>query len=360
MSKRGRSFKRLRFFLAVSIIALITFSLFACGSSGGGSDDVQVQALAAPTVSGVAATGAAMSGVVGLMDINGVVLTDTLDSDGSFSFNVAGLTSPFFIVAFELDASDNPILDTALITIAFGPGIANINPFTNLAVYAALSELDIDEPLDLDNPLGGLDFSEVEALLEAAIEDIQNIIQNLLANMVNPVSDPFTADHTGLDAVLDMLKIDLTVAGQVTFRDSFGGELSTVSIDGLSGVGSFEIAVKGNGRIIDLEPDYDARLILDTDTGSLTYSYRRMNFVSTTIDVSAVAGSVIVIGTGSINSNPGYEYILTIIEGSPDEIYMHITDSSDGSIYHTTEGTHSINVNDPGFTITIKSPSNDI
>ncbi len=125
MSRRRWPFKRLRFYLAVSIITLSSFLFLACGSGGGGGGGGEEESPPAPatpapvtpapvtptsSVSGVAATGAAIVGEVFLKDssVPSVELSDTLilADNGVFSFDVTGLTTPFYIKVVQDGTGD--------------------------------------------------------------------------------------------------------------------------------------------------------------------------------------------------------------------------------------------------------------
>lgn len=94
--------------------SLLMLALYGCG--GGGSS--------APTVSGVAATGAPMTGNAFLKDSAGnpEMSTSINGQTGAFSFNVSGKTAPYMLRA------------GSLYSMSGGPGRANINPLSNLMV----------------------------------------------------------------------------------------------------------------------------------------------------------------------------------------------------------------------------------
>jgi len=93
-------------------------------------------------------------------------------------------------------------------------GTANINPLTNLAVAAAAG---VNDPSSVykdpaQHPI-------TQANLEKAVADIQNMLKPLLdaynAN-INPITGEYKADHTGLDAVFDVTKVNIIADGSVT------------------------------------------------------------------------------------------------------------------------------------------------
>jgi len=169
----------------------------------------------AQTVSGVAAAGAPIIGYAYLKDSAGHTLgPNEIAQDGSFSFAVTGLTAPFYLRAEGSVGSTGYDLYSA----ATGAGTANINPLTNVAVAAAAG---VNDPASAyGNPA---QYPITQANLDTAIADIQTMLKPLLdaftAN-TNPLTGSYATDHTGLDAVLDVVKVELdTTSGAVTVTD---------------------------------------------------------------------------------------------------------------------------------------------
>ena len=193
------------------VSALFLLILTACG--GGGSGDGGDGA----TVSGVAAAGAPLTGTVKLKDSSTPLkeLTKTIEPDGSFSFDVSSLTSPFILKATGTVGSTSYTLHS----FANGAGTANINPFANLALSMASGGLD---PATIySSPSTGI-IQTITGKLPAAVIEIQTKLQPLLAlydaEKSNPLTDIFIANHKGLDEVLDMVSVD-TSAGILTVKD---------------------------------------------------------------------------------------------------------------------------------------------
>jgi hypothetical protein len=200
-------------FVMVLIGSLI---LSACGGGGGGGGESSTTpAPTSATISGVAAAGAPIIGFAYLKDSAGHTLgPNNIAQDGSFSFDVTGLTAPFYLRAEGTAGSTGYDLYSA----TTGAGTANINPLTNVAVAAAAG---------VTNPAGvygnPAQYPITQANLDKAIADIQNMLKPLLdaynAN-VNPITGSYTANHTGLDGVLDVVKVELnTTSGAVTVTD---------------------------------------------------------------------------------------------------------------------------------------------
>lgn len=209
-------------------ILSILFAIFltACGSGGGGggggngggggggTPPTQTQ-----TLSGVAAAGLPIAGYVYLKDsASNTQGPNPIASDGNFSFDVTGLTAPFYLRAEGSVAGTSYNIYSA----TTGAGTANINPLTNLAVAAAAGVMDPSSVYG--NPA---QTPITQANLDQAVTDIQNMLAPLLtaynAN-INPITGAYTANHTGLDAVLDVVNVNInTATGAVTVDNAATG-----------------------------------------------------------------------------------------------------------------------------------------
>ncbi|MFQ5900821.1 MAG: hypothetical protein ACE5IH_04625, partial [Thermodesulfobacteriota bacterium] len=205
-------------FLALILVIALT----GCGGGGGGGDE----GTSGPgptggtkTVSGVAAAGAPIIGYVYLKDYTGTILgPNEINVDGSFSFDVTGLTAPFYLRADGAVGSNG----YDLYSVATGEGTANINPLTSITVAAAAN---VNDPASVYNDPAS--YSMPQTALDQAVADIQSMLQPLLdaynAN-VNPITDSFTADHTGLDGLFDLVAVDVdTSTGTTTVTDNLTG-----------------------------------------------------------------------------------------------------------------------------------------
>src|SRR6266542_3207159 len=106
---------------------ILALALAGCGSESPQSSN--------PTVSGVVSNDAVVSGTVTLKDSSAPAQekTTSIDSRGSFSFDVGGLTPPYFLKA-ELAGE---AVTVRMHSVAPQAGTANINPITDAAVRAA-------------------------------------------------------------------------------------------------------------------------------------------------------------------------------------------------------------------------------
>ena len=188
-----------------SLVSSLLFSLLlvACGGGGGSSSSTSTSST---SVSGVAATGAPLSGaLITLTDKNGQQVSTTAKDDGSYTLNVAGLTAPFVIVATgavgDAQTSQASVIATAPATGT--SSTANINPLTN-AVVTALSAS--SDPSTIGSSFSAITASNINnatALLNQALGGLAS--SSGASASFNPFSDSATANGTGFDKLLDNL-----------------------------------------------------------------------------------------------------------------------------------------------------------
>jgi len=179
---------------------ILSFVITGCGA---GKTDAP--GAAPQSVTGVAATGAPIVGVVTLQDSSepAQARTATTAVNGSFSLDVSGLNPPFILTVEWTDGTGHH----KMYSFAEQPGTTNINPFSN-AVFAAAAG--ISDQVSLAGNLDPALLRTVASRHRAAMENLRTALAPLFAQYQttsNPVSDRFEADHTGLDALFDDVKI---------------------------------------------------------------------------------------------------------------------------------------------------------
>lgn len=196
--------------------------LALAGCSSGSSSSPPAAADAPPTVSGVAATGVAMAGAtVTLTDATGKTLAPTTTlADGSYSFDVTGLTAPFVIkVSGTVNDTAVTLMSVQDTAPTSGTVTVNVTPITN-AIAAALSST--GNPLDLDAKADA-------ATIKSKIADIKSFITQSLAPTLtasgvdatkfDPMNTVFTANRTGFDKALDNISIDVAPDGTISMSN---------------------------------------------------------------------------------------------------------------------------------------------
>ena len=219
--------KGLRFNPTVIALYSSVALLAACGG------DPQPEAAAPPpaptTVSGVAATGLAISAAtVTLVDADAATANPaatTTSADGAYSFAVDGLKPPFSLkVVFTKDGESRTLYSVLPSAAANAANTANVTPLTNaLAVLLAPGGLPtaLEDPAQLTSALTGANsgaFTNAVAVLNAVLSSDPAIAAKLATaagtgNTFNPVTTAFAANGTGADAVLDQLTVTTNPAG---------------------------------------------------------------------------------------------------------------------------------------------------
>ena len=198
-------------------LALTTalLGLAACGGGGGGGGGGDGGGASGPAISGTAAGGAAITGTVTIEDSTGVTRTATIGSGGTYSIDVEGLTAPFLLRAQGSAPNGTGVTYYSAALAEDVDGTVNITPLTNLITSNALGTL----AADVFNSGGFADALTPEQL-EAAEAALQAKLAEVLAALGLPATidlrnAPFDTDHTGVDALLDLIKV--SISGSTAF-----------------------------------------------------------------------------------------------------------------------------------------------
>ena len=279
---------------------MVTFVLSGCGGSSGGSS-------APTTISGVAAAGAPIIGFAYLKDSHGTSKGPvTIAADGSFSFDVTGLTAPFYLQAQGAAGGQSYTLHS----LAIGVGTANINPLTNLVVSQATGGQ--DPAVVFGDPTQVTTVNQ--ASVDAAIAAIQTALAPLLAAAnvsatVNPLTGSYTADASTnpLDALFDTVSIQV-------IAPATSGASSTVSITDKTGTP-----------------------ILNS-TSITTFSS-----TASTVATSVSSGTTSSTVTQTISDNTGISTFLQSFAGTVTSKGVGLATSDLGQYYYGTDGTFGLN-----------------
>ncbi len=203
----------MRHLSAIVISAVLLVSLDGCG---GGNHSPIAGPGAAPVnaVTGVAATGAPIVGTVTLKDAStpAIELTTSTASDGTFLFNTANLKAPFILRSASGSNSYYSIATD-------GSGITNINPLTTIVVSIAAGGADLNAfynawyASNSANAVLNLPTADVAAQTALAPVLSQFGVSGSLLN------SNYVADHTGADAMLDVIGISISSTGSITLTN---------------------------------------------------------------------------------------------------------------------------------------------
>jgi serine/threonine protein kinase, bacterial len=199
----------MKFFRLLVFWGISALLIFLAGCGGGNTNPAQM-------VSGVAAAGSSLGGTVYLKDSANPAqeISAPIAADGSFSFNVGGLTPPFLLKAVG-NAGGNSY---TLYSFAAGTGVANINPLSNLAV----AEANGGDVSSLYAAPNSTKLQTIKANIPTAVAQIQASLQQTLSHFgaanVDFIYDPYVANHQGLDLLFDLISISVS-NGTVTIVD---------------------------------------------------------------------------------------------------------------------------------------------
>jgi len=219
----GRKALRSWKLLWVPVAVAIALTVAACGGGSSGGDATGSSSPAARALTGTAATGGPVAGTVTLRDSSptGNRRTTATASDGSYAFDVSGLTAPFMLRVTYGD----PASPSALYSFAPGPGTANITPLTSVAAREAVRGASL---ADFFETAGASDLAAAGSRMEAAVATLQSKLGPLTGRFAvqgNLLTARFTADHTGVDSLLDSVGVDFARAEVTVVAKSSGALL---------------------------------------------------------------------------------------------------------------------------------------
>jgi len=197
---------------AAAIIGATVLTGCSNGSDSGSS--LESGPVAEYQVSGTAAVGAPIDGIVYIKDAEGTEAYVATDADGKFTIDVEGMLGPFMIKVEPNNDGDT------LYSFAYDEGIANVTSLTNFALYLASGKADLEAIYDTWD---GTAIVEMELAIEQATINL-NLASEMASEGLDPdsydfVKEPFDADSSGIDAVLDAIDVVVDVQmGSYTFQ----------------------------------------------------------------------------------------------------------------------------------------------
>jgi hypothetical protein len=195
-----------RLSLAIAGAGLLT--IYGCGGGNGTTADPVAPST---TLSGTAAGGAAIIGTVLVTDSKGATKGGTIEANGSYSIDVSGMTGPFVLKAAGTVGNTRVTYYSAATTADIG-GTVNITPFTNLIVSniaAQIAETYFSNPDNIAK-IGTLITPDKLAAAETALQaKLQLVLTAMgISDSIDLLRSSFAANHSGMDAVLDLVKVE--------------------------------------------------------------------------------------------------------------------------------------------------------
>lgn len=203
---------------ALMTVALSS-ALAACGGGGGGNSSASNNPGGGSptpenvTVSGIAAFGSPISGgTVTLKDANGTLKSTTTGSNGAYSIDVTGLATPFTFELIGLVGGDQVVLHSVTDSAPSAGGVVtNITPLTE-AIVANIAGGD---------PAAFFTAPVPSKVTPAAVQAAQTALKTALSPVltaagvsvnVDLLKSSFLPNKTGLDAVLDIVRVSVSVS----------------------------------------------------------------------------------------------------------------------------------------------------
>ena len=218
------------------LIAFAVVSLLAsCGGSGGcnasgfafGSVAGEIcknnQPPVSTVISGVAAGGAPIIGNVEITDKFGLQRGTQITDDGTYKIDVSGMTGPFIVKAIGTIGGVTVTYYSAGTQADVG-GTINVTPFTDLLLssiagkFVSLYLADASNIPKLAASLTDIKIREAQDALFAKLRPV--LIQLGVTETIDLIRTVFKADHSGLDALMDLVKVEYdTDASVATLRN---------------------------------------------------------------------------------------------------------------------------------------------
>lgn len=201
--------------------AIASIFLAGCGGGGGSPETPVVQST---LLSGTVAGGAAVIGNVIVTDSLGATKGVAIEANGQYSIDVKGMTGPFMLKAAGTVGNTSVTYFSAATTADIG-GTVNVTPFTNLIVSniaAQMAETYFSDPVNIAK-IGTLITPEKLVAAETALQaKLQPVLTALgISDSIDLLRTTFAADHSGMDAVLDLVKVEVnTQTNVVTLKNA--------------------------------------------------------------------------------------------------------------------------------------------
>ena len=194
-----------------SLILACSLALAACGGSS--SSSTPLPTADPTTLSGTAAAGAAIIGTVTVKGALNNTKSAIIEADGNYNVDVTGLTAPYRLRATGTVGGRTYKLHSYAEEADLG-GTVNITPFTDLIVANAAQQ--IAESFFDSTTNVSLDPAVVDAQEDALQAKLQNVLTALgVDSAINLLNSTFSADHSGLDAALDIVRVEVDTTTQI-------------------------------------------------------------------------------------------------------------------------------------------------
>lgn len=192
-------------FIKLSTVALLITALLGCGGGGGGGGAVSSSST---SIGGTAATGSPIAtGTLTITDINGITVTGSIGTSGSYSIDPTGLTAPLLIKLSGVTASGSPILlYSTVANIQDGSvNISNITPLTDAIVKLIAGTGNAVTPSTVLPLVNQATINQANNLLTSVLSSA--LTQAGVSPTSNFITTSFVPNGTGIDFLLDGTRV---------------------------------------------------------------------------------------------------------------------------------------------------------
>jgi len=219
LPKLLRTFQWLIAFIGVSLLA-------SCGGGGGcnasgfafgglvGEICKNNQASVSTVISGVAAGGSPIIGNVEVTDKFGSQRGTQIKDDGTYQVDVNGMTGPFIVKAIGTIAGVSVTYYSAATQADVG-GTINVTPFTDLllsSIAGKFVSLYLADESNIPTLAASLTDAKIREVQEALFAKLRPVLIQLgVTETIDLIRTLFKADHSGLDALMDLVKVEYDV-----------------------------------------------------------------------------------------------------------------------------------------------------
>jgi hypothetical protein len=212
------------------LLGAVALALSGCG---GGSSSKAPPPPASQHLGGTVAAGAPLIGTVTVKDSAGHTRGGTIDADGRYLVDLSGMTAPFMVRADGTVGGRAYTLYSAGVSADVN-GNLNVTPLTDLIVANVAHDLAGARFASGDfSVFTPAELAAKEAALRTSLVPILSALG--VQASVDLLRMSFAADHSGLDAALDLLDVEVDTTTKVaTIRNIVNGS----SVENVIGTGS--------------------------------------------------------------------------------------------------------------------------
>lgn len=205
-------------FRKLALVSAVASSFLAGCGGGGGGDSTPPAPVVSTILSGTAAGGAAVVGTVLVTDSKGASKGATIELNGHYSIDVSGMTGPFVLKAAGTVGNTSVTYYSAATTADLG-GTVNVTPFTDLMVSniaAQMAETYFADPANIAKIGTLITPAKLDNAQKEMHAKLLPVLQAMgISDSVDLLRSTFAADHSGMDAVLDLVKVETNTTTNV-------------------------------------------------------------------------------------------------------------------------------------------------